>query len=305
MRGDDDHQDAPPRDDCVLPPSSPPAHELSRHAVNQDPDTEQDIYVEIEARGETVQHVERIKSEFVFGDEFVVWDVTTDQDRWWVITNLTNLYSQRYFPSLDYTLSLHVGLMMRMRSQPVGADIEEPSPFDDVFRRQEQAKDRLDHAVEAEDFQTVGMLLRECLLSLASALRRRVDLGGQTQRPQDSNFTDWAALITNKLCAGKGNKKLRKHLRKSAQDTWQLVSWLTHDRDANWTAASIAVHACDTVVGHFVQILERHRTDRTDHCPACQSRHLRTHFDLSIHPDGDYYLTCGSCGWSSHPEQTS
>lgn len=307
MRGDDDHQDATPRDDCVLPPPSPPAHALSRYAVNQDPDSEQDIarYVEIEARDETVQHVERIKSEFVLGDEYIVWDVTTDKDRWWVITNLTNLYSQRYFPSLDYALSLHVGLMMRMRSRPDGADIREPSPFDDVFRRQEQAKDRLDRAVEAEDFQAVGMLLRECLLSLASALRRRVDIGGQTQRPQESNFTDWAVLIANKLCAGKGNKELRQHLKNNAQDTWQLVSWLTHDRDANRTAASIAVHACDTVVGHFVQILERDRTDRTDHCPACQSRHVRTHFDLSIHPDGDYYLTCGSCGWSSHPEQIS
>jgi len=167
-----------PSDDCVLPPPPMPAKESDRYSIDRDPDSEQDIarYVEIEARDERVQHVEKVKTEYVLGEEHVVWDVTTDRNRWWVITGLTNLYSQTLFPSLDYTLSFHVGLMMRMRSRPDSADVADPSPFDEVFRRQAQAKDRLDRAVEAEDYQGVGMLLRECLLSLTGALRRRVPL---------------------------------------------------------------------------------------------------------------------------------
>jgi len=91
-----------------------PARELSRYSPERDPDSEQDIarYVEIEAPGETVQNVERIRKEVVLGETYEIWDVTTDKGRWWVITNLTNLYSQQHFPSLDYTISFHIGLIV-------------------------------------------------------------------------------------------------------------------------------------------------------------------------------------------------
>lgn len=142
-------------DECITPEHPVPAEELARYSVERDLPSEQDItnYVEGQARDEMVQHAERVKQEVVLGDAYEIWDVTTDKDRWWVITNLTNLYSQKHFPSLDYTLSFHIGLMMRLRSRPEGASGEEPSPFDEVFRRQEQAKNRHDSAVEAEDYQ--------------------------------------------------------------------------------------------------------------------------------------------------------
>lgn len=98
-------------DACVLPPDHPvPAELLRRYSVERDPFAEQDVadYVHSQARDEVVSHVERVKREVVMGDPYEMWDVTTDQGRWWVITNPTNLYSQQHFPSLDYTLSFHV-----------------------------------------------------------------------------------------------------------------------------------------------------------------------------------------------------
>src|SRR3990172_327639 len=303
MRKED--AEGPEKGDCVVPSHAVPAEELARYSVERDPHLEQDIvnYVQAEAPDEVVQHVEKVKQEVVLGDVYAIWDVTTDKDRWWVITNLTNLYSQRHFPSLDYTLSFHIGLMIRLRSRPDSATSQEPTPFDEVFRRQEQAKNRHDSAVEAEDYQAVGMQLRECLISLIGALRRRVNVGSDMERPQDANFVAWSALLIDELCRGNSNKELRQYLKTTARETWQLVNWLTHDRGANKTALSIAIHACDTVVGHFVQILERERTDRTDQCPLCKSRNIRTHFDIGIEPDGDYYMTCGVCDWSSHPDR--
>lgn len=293
--------------ECVVPTRALPPEELDRYRVQRDPHREKDIanYVESQTRDESVTHVERVNEEVVLGERYEIWDVTTDKDRWWVITNLMNLYSQRVFPSLDYTLSFHIGLMMRLRNRPEGADSNDPSPFDDVFRPQEQAKDRYEMAIESEDFQAVGMHLRECLLSLISALRRRVDTTDATVMPQDANFVAWSDALMDKLCRGGSNKELRQYLKGTARDTWQLVNWLTHDRGANKTATSIAIHGCDTVVGHFVQILVRERTDHTEQCPLCKSRKIRTHFDMSIGPDGDYYLTCASCDWSSHPDETN
>ena len=174
-----------PADQCVVHDHPVPPEEVGRYSVERDPAAEQDIanYVHGQAPDKSVQHVERVKAEYIMGDAYEIWDVTTDKNRWWVITNFTNLYLQKYFPSLDYTLSFHVGLMMRLRSRPQGADSSDPDPFDEVFRRQEQAKHRYDRAIEAEDYQAVGMQLRECLISLVGVMRRRVELRGGIDVP--------------------------------------------------------------------------------------------------------------------------
>lgn len=295
----DDHTDS----ECVIHEHPVPPGELNRYAVESDPHSEIDIarYMEIQAQDETVQHVEKIKREIVLGEAYDIWDVITDKDRWWVITNLTNLYSQKHFPSLDYTLSFHIGLMARLRSRSGRVDANDPSPFDEVLRREEQASDRHDSAVEVEDYQAVGMLLREGLISLTGALRRHTEIPAEIERPQDSNFNGWTEVLMNQLCAGGSNKELRQHLKNTAKETWQLVNWLTHTRSANKTASSIAIHACQTVIGHFIQILERSRTDKTEECPVCKSHDVRTHYDASIEPDGDYYVSCGVCDWTNHP----
>ena len=108
------------------------------------------------------------------------------------------------------------------------------------------------------------MQLRECLISLIAALRRRVTLRLVVERPQGANFVDWSALLVEEVCPGGRNKELRQYLKGAAKDSWQLVNWLTHDRSANRTAASIAIHACNTIVGHYVNVFERERVDRTD-----------------------------------------
>jgi hypothetical protein len=295
---------APEDDACVVHKHPVPPSELDRYSVESDPHLEQDIanYVELEAHDEKVLHVERIKREIVIGEVYDIWDVTTDKARWWVITNPANLYSQEHFPSLDYTLSFHIGLMMRLKSRSDRVDASEPSPFDEVLRRGEQAQSKHDSALEAEDYQSVGVLLRESLLSLIGALRRRIELPAEIERPQDSNFNGWTDVLMNYLCPGSSNKELRQHLKNTAKETWQLVNWLTHDRGATKTASSIAINSCYTVVGHFMQILEKSRTDKTEICPVCKSRNLRTHFDAAIPPDGDYYMSCGVCEWTNHPE---
>lgn len=190
---------------------------------------------------------------------------------------------------------------MRIHSRSNNGDAEESSPFDEVFRRQKQAEDRLETAVESEDYQAIGMHLRECLLSLAATIRRKVQLSSETQRPQDANFISWIDLLCEQICPGSGNKQLRHFLKNMGRETWQLVNWLTHDRDANRSAASIAIDTCEALVMHFLKILVRDQTDHTDECPLCKSRNIRTHYDHRIEPDGAYYMTCGRCDWSTHP----
>ena len=299
-----DSPDAP--GDHTFPPPLIPATELKRYSPFRDPDVEQEIarYVEIEAPDESVHNVELVKSEVIAGIKYSIWDVATDKTRWWVIDNMTNLYSQTHFPSLDYTISFHVGLMMRMQSRPTGAQSDDPSPFDEVLRRQEQAKNAYDQAVEAEDYQSVAVQLRECLLSLLPALRRHIQVPPEAAPPQEGNFIGWYEALMNIACPGRSNKELRQFLKGAAKDTWQLVAWLVHDRDIDATALLIAIHACDNVVGHSVQVLERQERSVVDSCPLCHSRDVRSHYDRFIGAEGAYYLTCGSCRWTNHPDRT-
>jgi hypothetical protein len=292
--------------DCVVHTHPVPPSELGRYYVDSDPHSERDIanYVEWQARDEIVQHVEKIKREIVVRDVYEIWDVTTDKDRWWVITNMTNLYSQKHFPSLDYTLSFHIGLMMRLRSRSEGVDSSNPSPLDEVLRRADHAQNTHDAAVEAEDYQSVGMLLRENLISLIAALRRRTKIPDDVEKPQDSNFIGWSEVLMNQLCGGGGNKDLRQHLKNTAKETWQLVNWLTHARNVDKTASSVAIHATQTIIGNLFQILERNFVSSIEQCPICKSRKIRSHFDISIPPDGEYYASCGVCDWNSHPGVT-
>jgi hypothetical protein len=297
-------EDNKPKGDCTLPPDHPlTADQLGRYSPGRDYYAEKEIgdYVEGQARDETVQHVERVKTEYVMGEPYEIWDVSTDKDRWWVITNPTNLYSQRHFPSLDYTLSFHLGLMMRVMSRSERAGEPDPSPFDEVFRRHNQAAALLERAVEAVDFQAVAMQLRECLISLIAAVRRRTEVADDRKRPKDADVVGWNKLLVTQFCPGEKNDELRNYLTAITEKAWPLVNWLTHHRNANKSASLIAVDAVDTIVKHYVRLLSRERADQVDQCPRCKSRHIRTFFDIGIEPDGAYFETCGECGWDSHP----
>jgi hypothetical protein len=302
--GDQSEHNKIDRDDCTLPPDHPlPADQLGRYSPERDFYAEKDIadYVMTQARDEMVQNVERVKTEYVMGTPYEIWDVATDKDRWWVLTNPTNLYSQRHFPSLDYTLSFHVGLMMRVRSRADRPGDPGPTPFDEVFGRQSQATDLLDRAVEAVDFQAVGMQLRESLISLVAAVRRRREITDAEEHPKAADVVGWNRVLMGHLCPGERNAELRHYVNATIEKTWPLVNWLTHHRNANKTAALIATEAVDTIVKHYARLLSRERSDRTDQCPRCASRNLRTFFDIAIAPDGAYFEACGACDWDSHP----
>jgi hypothetical protein len=172
--------DAAARSDCTVPPALPKA-EL-RHLLFRQSETEaQRIsdYVEWQAHGEEkVLHAEKVASERVFGREYDVWDVHADKERWWVVTNPTNLYSQTLMPSLDYTLSFHIGLMARVAAhrEPDGTEAQQEFLLV-TTRKMTQAGEAFDQADEAEEFQAVGMQCRECLLALVREVIDGSDIG--------------------------------------------------------------------------------------------------------------------------------
>jgi hypothetical protein len=60
--------------DCVIPQHAVPPDELGRYSPKRDPHSEADIaqYVEIEAQGQSVKHVEKVKEEVVLGEVYEI-----------------------------------------------------------------------------------------------------------------------------------------------------------------------------------------------------------------------------------------
>src|SRR5665213_1355472 len=70
-------------------------------------------YMKSQAPDLTVEFVQKVYSETVLNVRHDVWDVHTNVDRWWVITEPTNLYAQEQFPNMDLALTFHIGLCLR------------------------------------------------------------------------------------------------------------------------------------------------------------------------------------------------
>src|SRR5439155_6023235 len=109
--------------------SSMPWRSISLHVMESPEHQKRSIreYMAGQCRDEEIVHLEKVASERIYGEKHDVWDVHTDKGRWWVITNMTNLYSQSEFKSMDYALSFHIGLCARIGSRQQRAASEDPN----------------------------------------------------------------------------------------------------------------------------------------------------------------------------------
>jgi hypothetical protein len=253
-----------------------PAEALADYVLKSGNDEADHIrsYFECEAPDETVKHLEKVASESIFGQKMDAWDVRTNKNRWWVITNPINLYSQKLFPSLDYTLSFHVGVTTRVMQSEMSEEQEyEHNRINQLWNKLARARATLFSAQKAEDFQSVGMKCRECLLFLTQSLGQAEMVPEGQEVPQRGNFIDWCELIANHLASGSSNERLRSFLKTISKSTWQLVNWLTHAQNAEKFDGSIATEATENVLGSFMtawakneeskqEIKRKHRTHK-------------------------------------------
>lgn len=224
-------------------------------------------YVESQARGERVVHLEKVATERLRERRLDAWDVRTKRCRYWVITNPTNLYLQSDFQSLDFLLSFHIGLTTRVAARRhVGASDEQENRLAAAFRRWAQAAEALDAADEAEEFQAVGMRCRECLLQLARDAAEEKFVPSGTEAPKRGDFLQWTDLIAASIASGSSAAEVRGHLKAIAKSTWQLVNWLTHARGVALHDAELALEATAHVLSAFSSALVRYERGAPERC---------------------------------------
>lgn len=260
-------------------------------------------YVELEARGEKVKRAEKISSEKFFDSTHDVWDVETDKDRYWVITEPTNLYSQSDFPGMDYALSFHIGLMSRISaSQHTNATDEDIYRTPKTWRQWEQAHEALKVAEEAEDFQSVGVRCREVIITLIKELETNKLTKSKNPDINKADVKGQLAATYDLLAAGNGMRKIRAHLKTNSGSTWELVSWLTHHKNAIRDDAKYVMEATEQLILNTLSIVVRNEKPKPKRCPNCKSYRVISDFrsELMYKVENPYVELCEACGWEGN-----
>lgn len=233
-----------------------------------------------------VKYVEKISAENVAGDRYEVWNCITNQGNWWVVTPMMNFYTQRDFKSADVVLTFHVGMVGRILSRdqaPLAPELKDA--FSEPWRKWEDAIETMRVAQEAEDFQAVGMRLRESYVSMLKMVADDELVPEGVDTPQDAN-AEWLNLLADQIAGGSSNARLRTYLKSVGKETWQHVSWLTHATNASRFDAEIAVANVSHLISVFTVALLRHHAGTPERCDGCGSYRVSNG-------------TCARCGWTN------
>jgi len=258
-------------------------------------------YMESQLRDpdDPVMLVQRVGVRRVAGRTHEMYDVRTAKGRWWVISDMMNLYSQEDFHSVDMAFTYHLGVNMILaeRYRPEMPD-EHREFIAGAWRRFERAVDAFNDADEAEAFQAVGVMCREALLSLVREKAGKEWLPEGADTPQLANFKAWAGLFAEGVSEG----RLRSYLKAISDKTWDLAVWLQHHAEASPWDAELVIDATGHVLGAFSQAMIRYREGTPERCPSCGSYRIGDDGERAIEDGAEGWRSwrvCAGCGWQS------
>jgi len=253
-------------------------------------------YFQNELPDEEIILLEKIKTEKVFGKEINVWELHSNEDKYWLITNPTNLYYQDTYGSLDTTISFHIGFTARVMhgTEPENFSYER---FSATQRMVEDNGRQLQNATEAEEFQAVGMRCRESLISFVSICREDENITEIVEPPKAADFTNWAHILANHYAGGSSNKDLRSYLKKCSSETWQYVNWLTHNKNATYYDALFSTNSVEHLLLSFTITMAKHEIGENKRCPNCHSYRIETVSQKGEKKNYRNVVICKSCGW--------
>lgn len=261
-------------------------------------------YVESQAPDLDVTFVQKMYSENVRHVRHDVWDVHTNVDRWWVITQPMNLYSQEQFPNMDLALTFHIGLCLRVpRSERQQLSALPVEPFAEAYRYIEEAQEALEHSGEVADFQAIGVRCREALLAFTSAAQTVIPWASTREPPKKADLKAWADHICNVSLAGAEHEH-RRHLYKTLlESAWKFVNWLTHAKSSHLHDAEAGIAATENAIALCTSALLQQVRGVPERCPRCGSQRLLPErgYRQDI-PDVEWERPlCGKCGWTGTP----
>lgn len=135
---------------------------------------------------------------------------------------------------------------LRKRQTQVGSQLfEEPTGWTRVDRGVDKIREKLETSSSEEDYQTVGLLCREVLISLAQAVYDpRLHTPPDGSQPSETDAKRMLEGYIAKELSGSSNEEVRRHA-KAALD---LANGLQHRRTATFRDAAMCAEASTAVV---------------------------------------------------------
>jgi hypothetical protein len=171
----------------------------------------------------------------------------------WSDGSLPTYHSRRDF--LSEMFSQTIETIKGMKTASVNPVFEEPTGWNRVDRSMGEIKLRLDQASSEEQYQGIGLLARETLISLAQAVYDP-ELHPSTDDTVPSN-TDAKRMLEayiSSILPGKSNENIRRH----AKASLALANDLTHRRTADFRLAALCAESTNAVV-NIVSIISGRR----------------------------------------------
>lgn len=261
-------------------------------------------YMEWQAPDLQIEFVQKVYSENVLDHRHDVWDVHTDKDRWWVITNPTNLYSQEQFPNMDYAVTFHVGLCIRIpRSEKPTFGHFPVEPFAESIRYLSEASEALTHAEEVADYQSIGVRCREAMLAFTSVGQMVVPWTAKGEQPKKADLKAWVDHICNVILAGDAQKERRQLFKQLLTSAWAFANWLTHTKSSRWHDAEAAVTTTENAVTLCISSIIQHIRGVPSACPSCGSHKLTPLRATNPEDEEEEWErpSCTKCDWMGTP----
>ena len=251
----------------------------------------------------TIKFLQKVYSENIIGHRHDVWDVHASDGRWWVITNPTNLYSQDQFPNMDYAVTFHMGLCLRIpRTEEQKQSDFNIKPFAETLNQISRLSDALRQAQNLDDYQSIGVRCRESLLSFVGAAQDIAEWITQ-DAPKRADFRAWTDILCNEILGGRDQKERRHLLKTLLVESWTYSNWLTHAKSSSWHDAEMAQTTVESAIGMGVSTIMRHILMVPDACPKCSSPNLFP--ETGVRTDMTNVLwerpVCENCGWAGTP----
>ena len=161
-----------------------------------------------------------------------------------------------YIQNVDYRID-----MDSLKDDPLVL-FDSSSGWERVDRTMDKLRERLNDASTEEDFQQVGHLCREALISMAQAVFDPQRHPASCNDTPTASKTDVKRMMERYLsveCSGPENEEIRKCVRSA----FDLANAVQHARNSNYREAALCVQATFNVVG-LIQIISGQRGQATE-----------------------------------------
>ena len=182
-------------------------------------------------------------------------DPNTFRDLWRWYGKWSSGDLQTYSSRRSYINNMYEPLIVAIqrKSVPVGSELfTEPTGWNRVDRTVDRIRESLEYASEEEDFQSVGLLCRECIISVAQAIYNpSIHKSLNRTIPSSADANGMIELYINNESPGKSNEEIRCH----AKAALSLANALQHRRTADFRDAALCAEATISVVNLIAIIL--------------------------------------------------